>query len=363
MIEPVKFIEDLKAYNVTSQEVWRVQDNSKSLKLDWNESVESHRIVKKALIDFIENNEGAIKWYPDVEAADLRESLSDYLNVSRLDISVFGGSDVALETVARTYCGPGDKVVSVVPSYDNFRVYIESTGAEIYNIYFNPMDKDIDGLSTKFQSLDFTPKLIYINNPNNPIGYHISIDEIESLLIKFKDSLFIIDEAYIEFLGKSHSTVSLVENYENIVVARSFSKAFGLAGLRLGYIVSNRANLLHINKIRNGKNISMFAQIAGKVLIDNSQYVTAYVEKVNESKKWFLHNLKKHGITAHGSKANFVLVEVTNPEQVLMQLKRENIYVRNRSHMEGLENMIRITIGNKEVMKRTFDVLKQVTKR
>uniref|UniRef100_UPI00114CDA1E pyridoxal phosphate-dependent aminotransferase n=1 Tax=Rhodohalobacter halophilus TaxID=1812810 RepID=UPI00114CDA1E len=340
----------------------RVEDNSKCLKLDWNESVESHSIVKKALIDFIENNEGAIKWYPDVEAAELRESLSDYLNISRLDISVFGGSDVALETVAKTYCGPGDKVVSVVPSYDNFRVYVESTGAEIENMFFNPIYEDIAVLTAKFRDLDFTPKLIYLNNPNNPIGYHIPVDEIESLLLKFKDSLFIVDEAYIEFLGKSYSAVSLVKNYENIVVARSFSKAFGLAGLRLGYIVTHRGNLLHINKIRNGKNISMFAQIAGKVLIDNSQYVISYVEKVNESKKWFLDNLKKHGITAHGSKANFVLVEVKNPEQVLTQLKRENIYVRNRSHMEGLENMIRITIGNKEVMKRTFEVLKQIIK-
>jgi len=358
-LTPPKHIRNLESYTVTSQDVWKHKDNNSSLKLDWNESTVVNKIVQKRLIEFFRSY-GSINWYPDVEARSLTKKISKFLDCSPMQVLVFGGSDVALDSIARTFLTIGDNVSLVHPSYDNFRVYAESCGAQVLKI--NGIVKD--GLFDIGQFIDELTnisrlRMIYLINPNNPIGYLIPKDSITKILNTFPNTAVVIDEAYIEFAGMSNSSANLVNEYDNLLVCRSFSKAFGIAGLRLGYVVSNQKNLNYLKKVRNGKNVSMSAQIAGETLLDNLDEVKKHIIKINDSKEWFSNQLNSLGINYLDGHANFVLVKVKKPQEVLINLKRNGIFIRDRSYIEGLDNYLRITIGYREQMQKVLKVLKE----
>ncbi|RCK78371.1 MAG: Histidinol-phosphate aminotransferase [Candidatus Ozemobacter sibiricus] len=356
-LKPVPHIEALEEYAVTSQDVWRIEDPhhaSRVLKLDWNESPAVLDIVRQRLAEFLAHP-GSINWYPDVAALELSKAIADHLGLSHLQVLPFGGSDVALETVARTYLGPGDPVVLVHPGYDNFRLYAEACGARIHRVVPGPdplafsMSAFIDAIRALGPA-----RLIYLIQPNNPVGYLASRAELIALLQAFPETAIIVDEAYIEFAEGEPTAAPLITQFDHLFVARSFSKAFGLAGLRLGYVVSHHRNLAHLRKLRNGKNLTMFAQIAGTTLLQNIDLVRQHVARVKAGRRWFTDAYRARGGTILDSQGNFALVRVADPQEVIFRLKMEGIYVRDRSSMRGLEGMLRLTFGPPEIMARVL---------
>jgi histidinol-phosphate aminotransferase len=352
-ISPPKYIEDLKPYKGTSHKVWGYiyRKNCKCLdevlKLDWNESTNIPDYILGNILKYILKNKLRLNWYPDVNNSLLLKKLSNYTGLPIKNIQYFNGSDSALEYITRSYLEPKSRVAIVSPTYDNFRVYVQSCGATpLFFLNTSPFEKDIKRLS-KFL-MQKSPRLVYMVNPNNPTGLLYSPAEIENFLKKFPSILFLVDEAYYEFCNVTCK--NLVKKYLNLVITRTFTKAFALGSFRLGYVIADESIIHTLNKIRVGKGINTFAQIAGLVALDNIRYMESYVKEVNEAKKILVEELTKLNIDTKKTFANFILFKCKNPPMVTKLLEKEFIFVRDMSNLSQLEHYIRITVGDKKTM-------------
>jgi histidinol-phosphate aminotransferase len=364
-IDSARYIEELKPYKSTSHKVWgyvydkhhKYLDNV--LKLDWNESTDIPKFVLGNILKYISKNKLRLNWYPDVNNSLLLKKLSRYTGMPEKNIQYFNGSDSALEYITRAYLEPKSRVVIVSPTYDNFRVYVQSCGATPF-FYLNtsPFEKDIKGLSRFLAKKK--PRLVYLVNPNNPTGLLYSPAEIEMILKKFPSTLFLIDEAYSEFCNVTCK--KLIRKYLNLVITRTFTKAFGLGSFRLGYVIADESIISTLNKIRVGKGISTFAQIAGLVALDNIGYMEKYVKEVNEAKMFLVKELTKLNIDAKKTFANFILFKCKNPPMVAKLLENEFVFVRDMSNLPQLKHYIRVTVGDKKTTHKFLKRFKTLLK-
>ncbi len=333
------YIERLKEYPLSSHKAWEFTDKSEVLKLDWNEAdMEIPEVVKQPLRDFINN--GPMTWYPDVSNKELISEIARYANVLVESVQYFEGSDCGLDYIVRTFMQAGDEAVLAAPTYDNFRVYVESVGGTSKFAYGkNLFTADIPALEAQI-----TPrtKIIYIVNPNNPTGVSYSHDEIKYLLKKFPEVIVIVDEAYAEFSGET--AIPLIENYNNIIVSRSFAKAFGLASMRIGYILASSEIITHINKIRNGKNVPALAQIAATAALRNRGYMDVYVSDVRNARSYMCRELGHLGFVTKETSGNFILVQTNDPSRFQKAFQDRKVFVRGLGHLSSMENYVRITI-------------------
>jgi len=324
------------------------------VKLDSNESTvtPSPRVVL-ALNDFIQSS--FINWYPDVNSSDLIDKLVNYTTLKGDYLQTFNGSDHALETICHTYINPGDLVSIIAPSYDHFRLYAESNGARLEFIY--TPDPFLADDAYLLNNIPTESKIIYLVNPNNPTGVLYTESAIRQLLLTFKSSLIIVDEAYFEFAKKT--VIKLVEEFSNLIVTRSFSKAFGLAGLRMGYIACSPKLMSAINKIRVGKHVNSLAQIAATASLEDIEFIERYIAEIATAKEWILNKMDSLGIPTVSTPANFILIKVGNPDALVSYLADQNIFVRNRNSVKGLEGYIRISIGHQLLMERFWRAFRE----
>lgn len=355
-----KFVKNLKPYTVSTHKAWEFINHDDVLKLDWNEStVPPTPRVRDDLAKSIEN--GLMNWYPNIDNIELRTMLAEYSSVNIDQIEYFGSSDALHEYIIRAFINPGDTITMVAPTYDNFRAAAESVGAEID---FFELDKE-QGFSFEFDKFEVhieeqAPKIVYLCNPNNPTGTTYSTELLERVIRRFNDVLFIIDEAYYEFIDVSGARLSTV--YENLVVCRTFSKAFGLASFRIGYAISSPHNIEGLKKVRNPKNISSYAQLAAIAALSDVEYMQNYVKEVLLAKEFFIEQLKSVRIPVIGSEGgNFVLVDFGDKQQDIVGfLESSKVFVRNYGHVHGMDKYTRITIGTREQMIRVFSLIKEI---
>lgn len=348
-----KTVNDLKPYKVVPQEVWEHPDGV--LKLDWNEStIPVSNCVKNALKEAIECIN--LNWYPNVANGKLMKLLADYAELPIANIMYFASSDSAQEYIARTFLEADDDVLIIGPTYDNFRVTCQSESYHIHFFYMNA-DLEIDMDELKNAICEVSPKLVYLSNPNNPTGTTYTKEDIKVMIERFPNILFLVDEAYIEF-SRLRSVKDLVLDHRNVIITRTFSKAFGLAGFRIGYILSNEYNLEYIARIRNPKSITSLTQVAAIAALEDLGYMHNYVKEVLTAKKWFLKQLDMMRVNYKVDGGNFVLVKIDFPHEYIAFLRKHKIYVRDYTHVEQLYGYnCRITIGTMEQMK----VVKQYT--
>ena len=207
------------------------------------------------------------------------------------------------------------------------------------------------------------PKLVYICNPNNPTGELVPEDTIGFLLKANPEVLFLIDEAYVEFSGGAID--ALVNEYGNLIVSRTFSKAFGLANFRIGYLVSSIDNIRLLTDARNSKNISTFAQVAALSALEDRQSMDGYVKQVREGREYLKGELKKLSYvgTVYDSTANFVMFELENNRykwKLIEFLKRNGIYVRDVGQTGYIrEHCVRITAGTRKQMETVVKKMRE----
>ena len=288
--------------------------------------------------------------YPDITAKLLKSKLSDYVSLPVDFIEVYNGSDDALKDIITVFVDKETHVLSYQPSYTQVNTFI-TTNTENYmkvNIK-NPLGE---------HEYDFdyckVANVVYLVNPNNPTGKLLAVDEIEKLLKTYPDTLFIVDEAYYEFAKQSCS--HLVISHKNLIVTRTFSKAFGLASVRLGYCMGHPDTLSHLRKIRNGKAVNSLAQLCGIAALDDLDYLDSRIDEMNDAKKFFVDNLP-HEYHAVDSQTNFVLLKTPDSKKLLNKMKDNKILIRDRSSFDNLENCVRITIGSKKQIIRVLDVI------
>jgi histidinol-phosphate aminotransferase len=351
-----KFLRNLAPYKVASHKVWEVADEERKamLKLDWNEAtVAPSPKVKKRLIELL-GDEDFFFLYPSTQNEDLLLALSFYAGIPKENIQYFGSSDSLQEYLVRTYVTVGDPVLILAPTYDNFRLTCQSQGAQIF--FSNYSDDFVLDEGEFIESImNVNPSLIYICNPNNPTGGLLSNSFLKKIVSLFPDKMFLIDEAYFEFSEETMAKEVLI--FENILITRTFSKAFALANFRAGYLMADRKRIIEISKISNPKNISTYAQEAMLAVLSDTEYMRNYVKIVNEARAWFVEELLNMSFVdrVFESRANFILVKFKSFEDkmiVFNHLTSCKIFVRNLTHSEMLLNCLRITIGTKIQMER-----------
>ncbi len=351
-----KYVKVLKPYPLVSHRAWELQGKKEVLKLDWNEATfPPSPKVKENIINFLDS--GNMHWYPDVNNTLLLDKLSEYNKIPVENLQYFASSDSLHEYIVRTFIEPEDRILIVAPTYDNFRAVVESNGALTEFYYLNDEFKlDLEHFENYITL--HKPKIVYICNPNNPTGTLYKKEDIEQLIIKFPNTMFIIDEAYYEFTDISCK--DLVVEYENILVSRTFSKAFALASFRIGYVISSQYNVKLLSKVRNPKNISTFSQIAAISVLSDIEYMKNYVDSVNKAKIFFKDELKKMNINVFDDGGNFAFLNMdfSVKKQFIEFLESKNIFVRDYGHVKGMENYLRITIGTLEQMNIVIQEIK-----
>lgn len=351
-----KYVKVLKPYPIVSHKAWELQGLEDVLKLDWNESTEPPSPkVKEEISHFLEK--GNMNWYPDVNNVRLLAALSKYTQLPVENLQYFASSDSLHEYIVRAFINPGDRIAIMAPTYDNFRAVVESNGA-LTDFYYLDDEFNLDLEYFENYLKLHEPKIVYICNPNNPTGTLHTKETIIKLVSTFTNTLFIIDEAYYEFTKVSCG--GLVLEYENILISRTFSKAFALASFRIGYVVSSQSNIKLLSKIRNSKNISTFSQIAAIAALDDIGYMQNYVTEVLTAKKYLVESLTDLGCRVFESGGNFILIKLdfSIKTELLELLDSKNIFVRNYAHVKGMENYFRITIGTVKQMKIVFSIMR-----
>ena len=337
-----KSISNLQTYNVGGR-----SDLSSDWEcFDWNESeFPPTNKVFEVMKSFYRYER-----YPDITATQLKNKLSEYVSLPVDFIEVYNGSDDALKDIITVFVDKDTHVLSYQPSYTQVNTFI-TTNTENY------MKVNIkDPLGKHEYDFDYCRinEVVYLVNPNNPTGKLLPVEEIEKLVKTYPNTLFIVDEAYYEFAKQSCS--HLVVSHKNLIVTRTFSKAFGLASVRLGYCMGHPDTLSHIRKIRNGKAVNTLGQLCGIAALNDLDYLQSRIDEMNDAKKFFIDNLPNY-YNALDSDANFVLVKTPDSKKLLEKMKENKILIRDRSAFENLENCVRITIGSKKQIIRVLDVM------
>lgn len=296
----------------------------------------------------------ALNRYPDPEATAIRQALSKRLGVKSDWIVVGNGSDEIIDLTIRSFCDPNDNIVTVQPGYSMYEVCADSQDVTCKNVPLAPEFKvDVRAL---LAACDAKTKLIMFAAPTVPAGTRVPLSDIETLAREFNGVVF-VDEAYAEFQqnGKpatANTAISLVQQYPNLIVSRTLSKAWGLAALRVGYAIANPELLLGLRKLKMPYNVNAASQTlalqalntAGNAMEENVRQITAERERIAVQ-------LKQRGLTVTPSVTNFVLARFPfafNSKAVQKQLAEGGIIVRDRSGQPGAENSIRFTVGTRE---------------
>ncbi len=313
-------------------------------KLDWNEStIAPSPRVNEAIQDFM-LNDGGLNWYPELGSSQLRAQLSQYTGVDADSILVTNGSDEALALICNTYLDAGDVVVVPVPTYNHFVVFAQARGAQIRPVQLaNPFAADIAAVR---RAMSPDVRMVYLVSPNNPTGATLNPAEVSAFCDDFPNALVLLDEAYYEFCRVSG--IDLVSQHSNLVVTRTFSKAFGLAGLRVGYLAAGERVIEGLRRIYNSKSVNTLAQVGACAALNDLAYLDRFVDEVTASKKLVCSFFADRGVEAHSTSANFVVVRVADVARTVELLVDEGVYVRDRSDYPGMAGCLRMTVGTVE---------------
>jgi histidinol-phosphate aminotransferase len=322
-------------------------------KLDANESgrVPSPR-VRAALADCLTRAD--LNWYPDATAAGLKAALAEYAGVGSERIRVFPGADAALAAVVHAFLEPGDEVVWSPPSYAPFRTCVESVGGALVPAQTLSIWEPEPG--AMLTSITSKTRLVYLANPNNPTGTLYSSDQIAALLWACPDVGFIVDEVYYEYSGTT--VAPLLAAHNNLLIVRSFSAAFGLAGLRVGYVLSHSSHLAWLDRIDAGAGCSGLAQTAACAALADQEYLQATVAEARLAMKSLAASLVQMGLTVRTTPANFLLVNVDDPEGVSRFLTNRLIFVGLCDRIDGLSDHLRITVGDTRTVERVIEAFR-----
>ena len=297
-------------------------------------------------LDANENPYGELNRYPDPYQKKLKERLAELKDLNTNTIFLGNGSDEVIDLAFRIFCNPGfDKALTFSPTYGMYEVSAAINNTELLKLPLNQeFQIELNKLKPFFNDIHL--KLIFICSPNNPTGNLINKKDIEYILNNF-NGIVIIDEAYIDFAGVD-SLIGLITKYNNLIVSQTFSKAWGLAGARVGIAYANKEIIKLYNKVKPPYNISELNQQAAITALENYQAYSTILARIISEKKRLIKELQKIKLIKkiYPSDANFLLVEVGNANKLYSDLISKKIITRNRNVQ--VSNCLRITVGTPE---------------
>ncbi len=304
---------------------------------------------------------GDVHRYPDGGCHYLRQKLAKFLKVAPESIVFGNGSDELLVFAVRALVGPGDEVVIADPT---FLIYEIATAAENGTVVKVPMKSfryDLDGMLAR---LGPRTKLVFIANPDNPVGTFVDDASLRRFLkLVPRGIAVVLDEAYFEFARPEKGypdSLKLLSEHPNLIVTRTFSKAYGLSGLRVGYAVTSPGLVLALNKVREPFNVNLLAQRAAVAALDDKAHLKKTVSMVREGRKYLVGELNKMRMRSVPTATNFILFDLgQEAAPVYEKLLRNGIIVRPMGAW-GLKSFLRVTIGKMPENRRFIATLKKV---
>ena len=292
--------------------------------------------------------------YPEYEGA--RQSIAPFFGVKPEQMTFSDGTDEAIQVLVSTYVDDGDEVVIPWPTFPIFRVAVEIAGGTPRFIPYVEPDLAFP-LRPLLESITRKTRLVLIANPNNPTGSAIGLAEIEKVLRKARGAAVLIDEAYFEFYGVT--ALKLLKRYPNLFVSRTFSKVYGMAGLRVGCLFSQAENISAFRKVQSPYSVNSLAVICAIEAVQDQDYIREYVGEVLESREMLRSGLDRLGLPYYATEANFVLVKFgARANDVCQGLREKGLLVRDRSH--EVPGTIRITAGKKSQVRKLLKLLPEV---
>jgi histidinol-phosphate aminotransferase len=294
--------------------------------------------------------------YPDPLQYAVKKRLSEIKGVPVRNIFLGNGSDEAIDILFRSFCNPGaDNVILVPPTYGMYEVSANINDVETRKVSLTAdYQLNLEGIA---EAIDEHTKLIFICSPNNPTGNSINRDDIETLMANF-NGLIVIDEAYINF-SRQKTFIQELTEYANLVILQTLSKAWGLAGLRVGMAFASEEIIEVMNKVKPPYNISESSQQLALKALANVEQVNTWIKETLLQRDKLVLELKNFDfvLDIYPSDANFILIKTTGPKAIYDFLVQKGIIVRDRSKIDLCEGCLRITVGTPEENKTLIETL------
>ncbi|MGI6030542.1 MAG: histidinol-phosphate transaminase [Eubacteriales bacterium] len=326
------------------------------VKLDANESVYPiddalRQKVAQALL------EDGLNIYPDPMAEQLCRAYEQLMGLPAGRTAAGNGSDELIHVIQQCYLDAGDTLLCFGPDFSMYRFYAEVLGARVEEV-MKGEDLCLTPQMVKQAYDRVQPQMICFSNPCNPTGQGMSREEIRQI-VEQCPCMIVVDEAYMDFWNQS--VMDLVDQYDNLIVLRTCSKAFALAGIRLGFAVAEPSIIQDIQKVKSPYNVSVLTQIAGQVCLENAQYMKEDVERLMQERDWFQQKAMELAaefpglLQAYASHANFVLFSSPKAQAITQALLEEGICIRVYGGPR-----FRVTVGTHEQMQQILCILRSV---
>ena len=325
------------------------------IKLNTNENPYGPSPKVQELADHMDSD--VLKKYPDQTAGDLVRAIADYHGFKPEEVFVGVGSDDVLAMCFMTFFNSDKPVLFPDITYSFYPVW-----AEMLRINYKTLPLD-ENFCIRPEDYNEPNGGVIFPNPNAPTAVLMGRDKVEEIISSNKDSIVIVDEAYIDFAEEGSSVIDLTRKYDNLIVVRTFSKSRSLAGLRIGYAVANEKLIKFINDVKysyNSYTMNTPSIVLGTASIEDDEYFKEKVEAIKKTREWFTEELKKLGFRVLPSSANFVFASprTKTAEEVFEEAKKRGIYVRFWNK-PIIKDFLRITIGLDEEMKKVVDFFKE----
>jgi len=349
MLSPRKAVRSVPAYHPPLA-------GREGLRLDFNENTVgcSPRVLERLRSLTFED----LARYPEREPVEAK--IAEFLSVAKEDLLLTNGVDEAIHLLCQTYLDPGNEAVIAVPTYSMYRIYMAAAGAQVIEV---PADSDfqfpLDAVRARITS---RTRMIAIANPNNPTGTFTAAEQLLEIARSAPDAAILVDEAYFEFCGQT--MLPIRNQAPNIFVTRTFSKAYGLAGLRAGVLIGPADQMASIRRVCSPYNVNAAALAFLPVAIADQPYIDRYVTETLDSRNRLENALDARSVPYWPSQANFVLARIgpskSAAQAFVEQMRRRGILVRDRSADCGCEGCVRFTVGPEQHATRLLTALEEV---
>jgi len=307
---------------------------------------------------------GNLHRYPDPNSTELKQLISSQSNVTPEQVVVGNGSNELIDLLIRTFCQTEDKILTSASAFIAYKICAKAAGVKVIEtLLTEDLKYDISALISELQVSHF--KIVFVANPNNPTGTYVPESEILKLLEATKDlddTLVVLDEAYNDFVRVDDfpNSTELIKRYKQLVILKTLSKVFAVAGLRLGYIIADEKVCDYVNRIRNPFNVNSLAQAAGLAALQDTEFLDKAREVNWSGLDYFYTELKKIGVTYWPSQANFVLIDTKMDSGVVFEALLKKGIITRPVNAYGLPTHLRISVGKESENIIAMQELKKV---